>query len=81
MRKRTSPSVRFEAEQKERIQQAARSLRIKPADVIRLAVDQFLDDIDRHGRLVVPVRNSERAVAEDKQDYRKEGSSAEDKSS
>lgn len=68
-RKTTAISIRFDESQKVRLRNAAAGLRMKPSDVIRLAVEQLLDEIDRSGKVVVPVRLQEEAVLEEKKGY------------
>lgn len=68
-RKTTAISIRFEENQKIRLRTIASGLRMKPSDVIRLAVEQLLDDVTRSGKVVVPIRMREKAVLEDPKGY------------
>ncbi len=68
-RKSTAISIRFEENQKTRLRAIASGLRMKPSDVIRLAVEQLLDEIDRSGKVVVPVRLREGVVLEEPKSY------------
>lgn len=68
-RKSTAISIRFEENQKTRLRSIASGLRMKPSDVIRLAVEQLLDEVDRSGKVVVPIRMREKAVLEDSKGY------------
>lgn len=68
--KENSISVRLEAKQKEHLQDVALKIGMKPADIIRMAINQFLDQVEREGQIVVPLRSpGEREVAEDKKDF------------
>lgn len=68
--KENSISVRLEAEQKEHLQDVALKIGMKPADIIRMAINQFLEQVEKEGRVVVPLRPVEdRMVAEDKKKF------------
>ncbi len=68
--KENSISVRLEAAQKEHLQDVALKIGMKPADIIRMAINQFLEQVEKEGQVVVPLRPMEgRMVAEDKKTF------------
>lgn len=54
--KESAISIRLETAQKERLQKVARELGVKPADLIRLAVNVYLDKIEDEKQVVIPLK-------------------------
>lgn len=54
--KENAISVRLETSQKERLQAVAEDLGVKPANLIRLAVNMYLDKIEAEEQVVIPLK-------------------------